>query len=72
MRLYKPCLIAAGSVLVLVSLYGDLELRTVYMAQLANKTRLSILVSLQGQLGNTFLSSKHLDYMAATAEISRP
>ena len=25
-----------------------------------------------GQLGDTFLSSKHLDYMAATAEVSRP
>lgn len=25
-----------------------------------------------GQLGDTFLSSKHLDYMAAIAEVSRP
>lgn len=62
-------LIAAGIVLVLVSLiWSDVELRDVGMAQASIYHVLSAAISLQSQLGDTFLSSKHLNYLAAVAE----
>lgn len=62
-------LIAAGNVLVLVPpKWGGLELRVVGMAQAFTYRNLSAQISLHAQLGDTFLSSKHLDYLAAVAE----
>ena len=40
------------------------------MAQSYTYYSLSALFSLQAQLGDTFLSSKHQDYLAAIAEFS--
>lgn len=40
------------------------------MAQRVTYKRLSISISLQAQLGDMFLSSKHQDYLAAIAEFS--
>ncbi|RKQ71997.1 hypothetical protein DES40_1333 [Litorimonas taeanensis] len=67
-------LIAAGSVLVLtfgVAFHSnDLELRVRGMAHALHHNRKRTLISLQAQLGDTFLSSKHQDYQAAIAEPS--
>ena len=41
------------------------------MSKSANNRRFGVSVLSQAQLGDTFLSSKHLDYMAAIAEFSR-
>lgn len=40
------------------------------MAQALNNTLKTTLISLQSQLGDVFLSSKHQDYQAAIAEPS--
>ncbi len=40
------------------------------MAQSVTYYELSAFISLQAQLGDTFLSSKHQDYLAAIAEFS--
>ncbi len=70
----KAHLIAAGSVLVLFlsCLYrgDDWELRVVGMAQALIYKSMSTSIPLQAQLGDTFLSSKHQDYLAAIAEFS--
>ena len=47
-----------------------MELRVSGMANAVNYYNLSALISLQAQLGDTFLSSKHQDYLAAIAEFS--
>ena len=47
-----------------------MELRVSGMAHAVNYHSLSVLFSLQAQLGDTFLSSKHQDYLAAIAEFS--
>ncbi len=49
-----------------------MELRVRGMAQSVTYYNLSTLISLQAQLGDTFLSSKHQDYLAAIAEFSSP
>ena len=48
----------------------DLELRVSGMAQSVTFYRLQALFFQCAQLGDTFLSSKHQDYLAAIAEFS--
>ena len=47
-----------------------MELRVSGMTHFVTYYSLSELFSLQAQLGDTFLSSKHQDYLAAIAEFS--
>lgn len=40
------------------------------MGKALHNSRKSALISLQAQLGDTFLSSKHQDYLSVVAELS--
>jgi hypothetical protein len=50
--------------------FGTIGIENFGMAQTAIYRELSISLSLQAQQGDTFLSSKHQDYLAAIAEFS--